>query len=90
MVPLLDQALTIVGLQYIDDDGGKMFLTGSKKKASFFILGQDLLKDAHTINYCEGYATAASYYQDMKQPVVVKKPVVDVIVVDEGAGVGGP
>ena len=71
MVPLLDQALTIVGLQYIDDDGGKMFLTGSKKKASFFILGQDLLKDAHTINYCEGYATAASYYQDMKQPVVV-------------------
>jgi putative DNA primase/helicase len=29
------------------------------------------LKGAHTINYCEGYATAASYYQDMNQPVVV-------------------
>ena len=71
MIPLLDASLSIVGLQYIDDGGGKMFLTGSKKKGSFFILGQDLLQGAHTINYCEGYATAASYYQDMKQPVVV-------------------
>ena len=71
MIPLLDASLTIVGLQYIDDAGGKMFLTGSKKKGSFFILGQDLLQGAHTINYCEGYATAASYYRDIKQPVAI-------------------
>ena len=71
LIPMLNSDLEIVGLQYIDDDGAKMFLTGSKKKASFFILGQELLEKATTINYVEGYATAASYYQDMSQPTVV-------------------
>jgi putative DNA primase/helicase len=71
IIPLLDTQLEIVGLEYIDDDGGKKFLTGSKKKGSFFILGQHMLQDAKVINYAEGYATAASYFQDMAQPVVV-------------------
>ena len=71
IIPLLDAQLEIVGLEYIDDDGGKKFLTGSKKKGSFFILGQHMLQDAKVINYAEGYATAASYFQDMAQPVVV-------------------
>ena len=70
IVPLLDAQLEIVGLEYIDDDGGKKFLTGSKKKGSFFILGEHMLKDAKVINYAEGYATAASYFQDMAQPVI--------------------
>ena len=70
IIPLLDAQLEIVGLEYIDDDGGKKFLTGSKKKGTFFILGEHMLKDAKVINYAEGYATAASYFQDMAQPVI--------------------
>jgi putative DNA primase/helicase len=70
IIPLLDAQLEIVGLEYIDDDGGKKFLTGSKKKGSFFLLGEHMLKDAQVINYAEGYATAASYFQDSQQPVI--------------------
>jgi putative DNA primase/helicase len=70
IIPLLDAQLEIVGLEYIDNDGGKKFLTGSKKKGSFFILGQHMLQDAKVINYAEGYATAASYFQDSQQPVI--------------------
>ena len=71
IIPLLSKELDIVGLQYISADGTKRFLTGSKKSGSFFILGQEILKNADTINYCEGYATAASYYRDYSQPVIV-------------------
>ena len=71
IIPLLDAQLEIVGLEYIDDDGGKKFLTGTKKKGSFYILGEHMLQDAKAINYAEGYATAASYFQDMAQPVIV-------------------
>jgi len=71
VIPLLDASLSVVGLQFISEDGQKKFLTGSKKAGSFFILGQDDLAKAHTINYAEGYATAASYYEDTRQPVVV-------------------
>ena len=71
MIPLFDKQLTVVGIQYIDDKGNKRFLTGSKKSGSFFILGREILKTATVINYAEGYATAASYYNDYSQPVVV-------------------
>jgi len=71
IIPLLSKELDIVGLQYIAADGTKRFLTGSRKSGSFFILGKEILKSADTINYCEGYATAASYYRDYSQPVIV-------------------
>jgi len=71
LVPMLDENLDLAGIQYINDVGAKKFLYGSKKKGSFFIIGQDLLERAHTINYAEGYATAASYHEDTGQPVVV-------------------
>ena len=85
VIPLRDPSLSIVGLQFINADGQKKFLTGSKKAGSFFILGEELLPTAHTINYAEGYATAASYYEDTGQPVVVAfdaynlKPVTEAI-----------
>ena len=63
--------MTIVGLQYIAQDGSKKFLTGSKKSGSFFILGKEILKTSDIINYAEGYATAASVYADYSQPVIV-------------------
>ena len=54
VIPLYDKTMTIVGLQYIDEHGKKLFLTGSKKSGSFFILGQEVLKTSKVINYAEG------------------------------------
>ena len=71
MIPMYDAQMTIVGIQYISEDGSKKFLTGSKKSGSFFILGSEILKSSDVVNYAEGYATAASYYADFSQPVVV-------------------
>jgi len=71
MIPLYDKQMTIVGIQYIDEHGGKRFLTGSKKSGSFFILGSEILKSSDILNYAEGYATAASIYADYSQPVIV-------------------
>ena len=71
MMPMYDAQMVIVGIQYISPDGTKKFLTGSKKKGSFFILGKEVLKTSSTINFAEGYATAASYHQDFSEPVIV-------------------
>ena len=71
MIPMYDKDLSIVGLQYISEDGTKRFLTGSKKSGCFFVLGQEVLKTSEKVYYAEGYATAASVYQDMSQPVVI-------------------
>ena len=71
MIPMFDADMTIVGIQYISADGSKKFLTGSKKKGSYFILGSEILKNSKVVNYAEGYATAASYYADFSQPVIV-------------------
>ena len=71
VIPVLDAKLKIAGLQYIDDAGGKKFLPGTKKKGSFFVIDPNSMREAHTINYVEGYATGASYFADLGQPVVV-------------------
>ncbi len=71
VVPVLDAKLKIAGLQFIDGDGSKKFLTGTKKKGSFFVIDPNSMRTAHTINYVEGYATGASYFADLGQPVVV-------------------
>jgi len=71
VIPMRDADLEIVGIAYIDDDGGKDFLRHSKKQGSFFIIGESMLQDAKVINYAEGYATAASYFQHHNQPVIV-------------------
>lgn len=71
LIPMLDASLTIVGMQGIDQDGTKKYFPGSKAAGSFFMIGQDEIRDAHTIYYAEGYATAASVYEDMQQPVIV-------------------
>jgi len=71
VVPVLDARLKVAGLQFIDGDGSKKFLTGTKKKGSFFVIDPNSMRTAHTINYVEGYATGASYFADLGQPVVV-------------------
>lgn len=49
----------IVGLQFIDADGGKRFLTGAEKKNAYCVIG-DLTGD---IALCEGWATGASIHE---------------------------
>ena len=71
VIPLKDKQGSIVGLQFIAPDGTKRFLTGSKKSGSFFLLGREIFKTSDSLNYAEGYATAASIYADRSQPVVV-------------------
>ena len=71
VLPVLDADLKIVGLQLISGDGAKKFLSGTKKKGSFFVIDPDNMRTTHTINYVEGYATGASYFADLGQPVVV-------------------
>ena len=71
VMPLYNANLHIQTLQFIDDDGGKKFLRGGKSRGGFFIIGKDKLADAPVINYAEGYATGASYYKNMGQPVIV-------------------
>jgi len=71
VISMKDGQGTIVGLQYIGPDGTKRFLTGSKKSGSFFLLGREIFNSSDTLNYAEGYATAASIYADRSQPVVV-------------------
>jgi putative DNA primase/helicase len=71
VIPLKDNQGSIVGLQFIASDGSKRFLTGSKKSGSFFLLGREIFKTSDSLNYAEGYATAASIYADRSQPVVV-------------------
>ena len=71
VIPLKDKQGSIVGLQFITADGSKRFLTGSKKSGSFFLLGREIFKTSDSLNYAEGYATAASIYADRSQPVVV-------------------
>ena len=73
VIPLLDSKLKIVGLQFIKDGGerSKMFMKGSKTSGSFFVIDPNSMRTAHTINYVEGYATGASYFADLGQPVVI-------------------
>ena len=73
VIPLLDAQLAIVGLQFINDgaERSKLFMKGSKTSGAFFVIDPGQIREAHTINYVEGYATGASYYADLGQPVVV-------------------
>ena len=71
LIPMHDAQMAIVGIQSIQEDGSKKFQVGSKTTGSFFILGSEILKSSDVVNYAEGYATAASYYQDFSEPVVV-------------------
>ena len=59
VIPVRDSAGELQGLQFIDGDGSKTFLTGTNKKGSYHPIGrpQDVLLVA------EGYATAASLHE---------------------------
>jgi putative DNA primase/helicase len=68
LVPLRNVAGDIVGLQYIDPNGSKIFGTGTAKEGHFHMLGE-LVAD-QPIAFAEGYATAATVHMATGWPVV--------------------
>ena len=60
VVPLRDTAGRLQGLQFIDQGGGKKYLTGTRKTGAYFALGG---KPAGVLYLCEGFATGASVHQ---------------------------
>jgi putative DNA primase/helicase len=60
IIPLYNASNEIVTLQFISETGGKTFLSGGKKKGSFYKLGEQ----TDTILICEGFATGASLYEN--------------------------
>lgn len=69
VVPLRKGA-DIVGLQFIDDDGGKKFLSGSDVDGAYCSIAKRS-DDLGTIAIVEGYATGASVRAAMGWPVIV-------------------
>lgn len=60
VVPLRDNAGMLHSLQFIDGEGNKRFLSGGRKKGCYFLMGNPL----ESLCIAEGYATAASIYDD--------------------------
>jgi putative DNA primase/helicase len=67
VIPLFDENMTIVNVQFIAADGTKRFLKGGRKKGCFFAIGVKSEK----ICIAEGFATAASIYEHTKQQTFV-------------------
>ncbi len=67
VVPIYDESKTLVNLQFISGTGGKMFLSGGKKKGCFSVIG----KPGEIIQICEGWATGASLYESTGHFTVV-------------------
>jgi putative DNA primase/helicase len=59
VIPLCADDGDIHSLQFINADGGKMFLSGGHIKGCYFSIG----KPQDVIYICEGYATGASIYE---------------------------
>jgi KaiC/GvpD/RAD55 family RecA-like ATPase len=69
MVPLYDQDGTLSTLQYIDEDGGKLYHPGGQTGGKFWMVGS--LDEPGTLFVAEGFATAATIHETTDRPVVV-------------------
>ena len=69
VVPVCKINGDLVGLQFINADGSKKFLTGTPKSGAFHVLGV-IVPDSPLV-IAEGYATAASIHMATGYPVVV-------------------
>jgi KaiC/GvpD/RAD55 family RecA-like ATPase len=69
MVPLYDQDGTLSTLQYIDEDGGKLYHPGGKSGGKFWMIGT--LDEPGTLYVAEGFATAATIHETTSRPCVV-------------------
>jgi phage/plasmid primase-like uncharacterized protein len=69
MVPLYDQDRKLSTLQYIDDQGGKLYHPGGQTGGKFWMIGS--LDEPGTLYVAEGFATAATIYEATDRPCVV-------------------
>jgi phage/plasmid primase-like uncharacterized protein len=69
MVPLYDQDGTLSTLQYIDEQGGKLYHPGGQTGGKFWMLGT--MDEPGTLFVAEGFATAATIHEATDRPVVV-------------------
>lgn len=70
VVPVRNIHDEIRGVQFIDEDGTKKFLSGVEKKGNFALLAEEA-KDVSKVLVCEGFATGASLHEATKLPVAV-------------------
>lgn len=74
VVPVINIHRQLLGLQFIQSDGAKRFLTGTAKAGAFHFIGR-LLKndegDYKPLLFAEGYATGAALHQSLGLPVVI-------------------
>lgn len=68
VVPLRNAGGELVGLQFIDEAGGKKFLTGTAKRGAWHWLG-DPTSTGQPLAIAEGYATAATIHEATGWPV---------------------
>lgn len=59
LIPVMNNSGEIESLQFISQDGEKVFLTGGKKKGNYYLIGTP----NDRIFISEGYATAASIFE---------------------------
>lgn len=70
VLPVHDFDSRLHGLQFIDGDGNKRFLTGTQKRGHFCQIGS-VQPSFGMIGIAEGYATAVSCHMASKLPVLV-------------------
>ena len=68
-MPIYSEARELVSLQFIDADGGKMLLSGGRKRGCFSPIGD--FSSVTKLLIAEGYATAASLHESLNLPVLV-------------------
>lgn len=68
-IPLRNVAGLIVGLQFIQADGSKKFITGTAKQGAWFLIGA--IQPGKPIVLVEGYATGASVHEATGLAVLV-------------------
>jgi len=61
VVPVRHIDDSLVGLQFIDGEGEKKFLTGTPKRGAFHLIGD--LQQAQALGIAEGYATGATVFE---------------------------
>lgn len=69
MVPLYSEDGELSTLQYIDENGGKLYHSGGATGSKYNLLG--VLDEAKTLYLAEGFATAATITEVTGQPCVV-------------------
>lgn len=71
VVPLKDVKGEIHSLQFIDDDGKKIYLKGGKKMGCFFMINADKINESKEIYLVEGFATGVSVHMATNKPVAI-------------------